>query len=82
LCRETRRTSRPGEATDNAFIEAFNRRFRAECLNVHWFQRLADARKKLEHWRKYSHEERPHGAFGQRVPITMLNHEGAASPPS
>ncbi|PDS54826.1 hypothetical protein CO660_31890, partial [Rhizobium sp. L9] len=23
--------------TDNAFIEAFNGRFRAECLNQHWF---------------------------------------------
>ncbi|WP_366943566.1 integrase core domain-containing protein [Cypionkella sp.] len=25
--------SRPGKPTDNAFIEAFNSRFRAECLN-------------------------------------------------
>jgi hypothetical protein len=29
--------SRPGKPTDNAFIETFNGRFRAECLNVHWF---------------------------------------------
>lgn len=29
--------SRPGKPTDNAFIEAFNGRFRAECLNAHWF---------------------------------------------
>lgn len=27
--------SRPGKPTDNAFIEAFNGRFRAECLNTH-----------------------------------------------
>jgi transposase InsO family protein len=27
--------SRPGKPTDNAFIEAFNGRFRAECLNAH-----------------------------------------------
>lgn len=27
--------SRPGKPTDNAFIEAFNGRFRAECLNDH-----------------------------------------------
>jgi putative transposase len=27
--------SRPGKPTDNAFIEAFNSRFRAECLNAH-----------------------------------------------
>ena len=25
---------------DNAFIEAFNGRFRAECLNAHWFLTL------------------------------------------
>jgi len=29
--------SRPGKPTDNAFIEAFNGRFRTECLNGHWF---------------------------------------------
>jgi len=28
--------SRPGKPTDNAFIEAFNGRFRVECLNAHW----------------------------------------------
>jgi putative transposase len=45
--------SRPGKPTDNAFIEAFNSRFRAECLNAHLFLSLADAQKKLEDWRKY-----------------------------
>ena len=30
----------PGKPTDNAFIEAFNGRFRAECLNAHWFMTL------------------------------------------
>jgi putative transposase len=32
--------SRPGKPTDNAFIEAFNRRFRDECLRQHWFASL------------------------------------------
>ena len=45
--------SRPGKPTDNANIEAFNGRFRAECLNTHWFLTLADAREKLEEWRRY-----------------------------
>jgi len=45
--------SRPGKPTDNAFIEAFNGRFRQECLNTHWFLSLADAREKLEDWRRY-----------------------------
>jgi putative transposase len=38
----------PGKPTDNAFIEAFNGRLRAECLNAHWFLTLADTREKLE----------------------------------
>ena len=40
--------SRPGEPTDNAFIEAFNGCFRSECLNAHWFLSRADAAEKLE----------------------------------
>jgi len=30
----------PGKPTQNGFIEAFNGRFRAECLNAHWFMSL------------------------------------------
>jgi hypothetical protein len=32
--------------------------------------------------RKYYNEERPHGAIGQKTPISLLNHVGATSPPS
>jgi len=73
--------SRPGKPADNASIEAFNSRFRAECLNAHWFLSLADAQKNSEDWRRYYNEERPHGAIGQKPPITFLNRDGAASPP-
>src|SRR3954449_8029235 len=73
--------SRPGKPTDNAYIEAFNGRFRAECLNAHWFLTLADAAEKMEDWRRYYNEERPHGARGQSPPITLLNPEGAPTPP-
>jgi hypothetical protein len=60
--------SRPGKPTDNAFIEALNGRFRAECLNAHWFLSLADAQEKMEDWRRYYNEKRPHGAIGQKTP--------------
>ena len=40
--------SRPGKPTDNSFIESFNGKFRAECLNTHWFMSLDDARRR---WR-------------------------------
>jgi len=72
--------SRPGKPTDNAFIEAFNGRFRAECLNAHWFLSLADAQKKVEDWRRYYNEERPHGSIGNKPPVLLQDHDGAASP--
>ncbi len=39
--------SRLGKPTDNAYIEVFNGRFQAECLNQHWFLTLADVRDKM-----------------------------------
>lgn len=74
--------SRPGKPTDNAFIESFNGRFRAECVNTHWFLSLADAREKLEHWRREYNEVRPHSAIGNKPPITLIDHDGATSPAS
>jgi putative transposase len=58
--------SRPGKPTDNAFIETFNRSLRNECLNLHWFETLAEARKEFEAWRRDYYESRPHMALGQR----------------
>jgi putative transposase len=72
--------SRPGKPTDNAFIEAFNGRLRAECLNTQWFLTLEDARQKLENWRRDYNEVRPHGAIGNKAPITLLDRPVATSP--
>ena len=65
--------SRPGKPTDNAFIESFNGKFRAECLNTHWFMNLDDAREKMEAWRRDYNEVRPHSAIGNNTPITLQN---------
>jgi putative transposase len=54
--------SRPGKPTDNAFIEAFNGRFREECLNAHWFLSLADAQEK---WRIGADTTTKNGPTGQ-----------------
>ena len=51
--------SRPGKPTVNAFIESFNGKFRAECLNQHWFMSLDDAVRKCEAWPKAYNEVRP-----------------------
>ena len=39
--------SQPRKPTDTAFIEAFNGRFRKECLNENWFLYLEDAEEKV-----------------------------------
>ena len=51
--------SRPGKPTDNAYIESFNGSFREECLNVHWFESLTDARAKMQAWQQEYNEDRP-----------------------
>lgn len=38
----------PGKPVQNAFIESFNGSLRDECLNLHWFQSLADAKRITE----------------------------------
>ena len=60
---------RPGKPTDNALIEAFNERFREECLNESWFLSLEDAREKVEEWRQHYNRERPHGSLGNIPPV-------------
>lgn len=64
--------SRPGKPTDNALIEAFNSRFRLECLNQHWFLDLQDATMKINAWRQDYNQVRPHGAIDNRVPMDLL----------
>jgi putative transposase len=60
--------SRPGKPTDNALIEAFNGRFREECLNQSWFLSLEDAREKVQAWRQEYNSSRPHGALDNMAP--------------
>jgi putative transposase len=61
--------SRPGKPADNALVEAFNSRFRQECLNQHWFLSLEDANSKLRSWQNEYNSEHPHSALGYRTPL-------------
>jgi len=67
---ETLPDGRPiaGKPTDNAFVESFNGTFRNECLNVHWFATLAEAKQLIEAWRQEYNESRPHRALNDRTP--------------
>ena len=60
--------SRPGKPTDNAFIEIFNGSLRDECLNLHWFDNLAEAKRLIEAWRIDYNVSRPHMGIGNIPP--------------
>lgn len=64
--------TRPGKPTDNSHIESFNGRLRDECLNVHQFLSIADARRRLEAWRRDYNELRPHGSLGHLTPAEFV----------
>jgi putative transposase len=58
----------PGRPMQNGYLESFNGKFRDECLNLHWFRSLPDARHIIEDWRQSYNTERPHSALCGRTP--------------
>ena len=73
---------RPGRPTENALIESFNGRVRDECLNLHWFTTLADARLVIEAWRCEYNHVRPHSSLGGKPPAEFAKHAGLRPTPS
>src|ERR1019366_6687 len=59
---------RSGKPVENAFIESFNGRLRDECLNVHQFTSIDDAKAKVEAWRIDYNQRRPHSSLGHLTP--------------
>ncbi len=49
----------PGKPMQNGYIESFNGKFRAECLDQHWFRNLSEAKEIIKDWRL---EVQPHSA--------------------
>ena len=72
--------SRPGKPTDNAYIESLNGKFRAECLNAHWFTSIEEMRRICEDWRRDYNEVRPHSALGNKPPMALMNCSGLHGP--
>lgn len=58
----------PGRPMQNGYVESFNGKLRDECLNLHWFVTLAQARAILAAWRRHYNEERPHSSLGNQTP--------------
>jgi putative transposase len=69
----------PGRPMQNGYRESFNGKFRDECLNIHWFRSLADARRLITDWRQSYNTERPHSALCGRTPTQQMLHYRAAS---
>jgi putative transposase len=78
----------PGRPMQNGHVESFNGRLRDECLNANWFLNLADARRRIETWRREYNAERPHSSLAYRTPeeyakaCSELTSRMAAIPPS
>ena len=77
---------RPGKPTENGLVESFNGKFRDECLNLHWFLSLEDARQRIEDWRLDYNHVRPHSSLGDLAPSVFaegagLRSQAPSSPP-
>lgn len=64
----------PGKPMQNGYLESFNGKFRDECLNIHWFRSLADARQIIDDWRQSYNTQRPHSALGGRTPTQQADY--------
>jgi len=61
------------KTTQNAFVENFNDKFTAGCLNLHWFRDLYEAKEEIEQWRCHYNHVRPHSALNYLSPIQYVN---------
>jgi putative transposase len=58
----------PGCPWQNGKDERFNGTVRDECLNMHLFVSVREARVRLEAFRRHYNEERPHSRLGYQTP--------------
>lgn len=58
----------PGKPMQNGYIESFNGKLRAECLNQHWFKSISEAKDIIEHWRLEYNQVRPHSSLDNLTP--------------
>jgi putative transposase len=58
----------PGSPWPHRYGESFSGTVRDECLNMHSFHSVVDARVVLPVYRRQYHEARPHSSLGYRTP--------------
>ena len=72
------------KATQNGFIERFNRTFRQDVLDSYIFENISQVRILAEEWKDEYNQTRPHEALGGMTPIQFKIkngqiHQGEAS---
>jgi len=66
----------PGKPIQNAFIESFNGKLRASCLEENWFLDLQHAREVIEDWRIEYNTDRPNKPLGKLTPAEFAKLHG------
>ena len=66
----------PGKPIQNSLCESFNGRMRDECLNVHWWRTVEEARRGIEAYRRDYNQVRPHSALDGRTPAAYAAERG------
>jgi putative transposase len=59
----------PGSPWENPYIESFNGKFRAECLDRYVFANVQEAQEITENWRYEYNHYRPHSSLGYLTPV-------------
>ncbi len=59
----------PGKATQNAFVESLNGKFRNECLNQHGLRTMEEAKYEIDLWREHYNHVRPHSSLNYLLPV-------------
>lgn len=62
----------PGKPNQNAYIERFNRSFRAEVLDAHLFDSVSAVQVLVDAWMSDYNDKRPHESLGNVPPTVFL----------
>lgn len=68
---------KPGAPWENAYIEAFNGKFRDELIDREIFTCLAEAKHLAKEYRNQYNQKRPHSSLGYKTPAEFASEQSA-----